>query len=121
MSARILLVEDSPTILSLLSSMLRQFGFSVNTAGDGVAGLEVLTQKEVDLIITDVNMPRMDGFTFIAKVRAQEALQKIPIIVLSTEKGERDRQEGRGVGANLYLTKPIQPQVLVDHVNKLLG
>ncbi len=121
MPARILLVEDSPTILNLLSMVLRQYGFAVNTAYDGVEALEILSHEKADLIITDVNMPRMDGFTLISRVRAQKALAKVPIIVLSTESEDHDRQRGEAAGADLYLTKPVQPQVLVEHVRRLMG
>lgn len=121
MPARILLVEDSPTILNLLDMVLRQYGYQIFTAGDGVEALSKLAQDEVDLIITDVNMPRMDGFTLIGRVRAQEHLAKLPIIVLSTEREDHDLERGASAGANLYLTKPVKPQVLVDHVRQLLN
>ena len=120
MPPNILLVEDSPTIRNLLRMVLKQQGYSVSTAGDGLEGLEVLARNQVDLVITDVNMPRMDGFTFISRVRSQPAYAKLPIIVLSTESASRDRQEGISLGADLYLTKPVPPQVLVEHVQKLL-
>ncbi len=121
MPRNILLVEDSPTIRNLLRLMLKQHGFTVSTACDGLEGLEVLSQNQVDLVITDVNMPRMDGFTFISRIRAQPAYTRLPIIVLSTESASRDRQEGVNLGADLYLTKPVPPQVLVAEVEKLLG
>lgn len=120
MPARILVVEDSPTILNLLGMVLRQYGYQVHTAVDGIEALSKLDQQEVDLIITDVNMPRMDGFTFISRVRAQQSLPDVPIIVLSTEREDRDLERGKSAGANLYLTKPVKPQVLVDHVRQLL-
>ncbi len=121
MPRNILLVEDSPTIRNLLRLMLKQHGFTVSTAGDGLEGLEVLSRTQVDLVITDVNMPRMDGFTFITRIRAQAAHANLPIIVLSTESTSRNRQEGINLGANLYLTKPVPPQVLVEEVEKLLA
>jgi two-component system chemotaxis response regulator CheY len=120
MPARILVVEDSPTILNLLGMVLRQYGYQIHTAGDGLEALSKLAQEEVDLIITDVNMPRMDGFTFISRVRAQQNMLNVPIIVLSTEREDHDLERGKSVGANLYLTKPVKPQVLVDHVRQLL-
>jgi two-component system chemotaxis response regulator CheY len=120
MPAHILLVEDSPTILNLLGMVLRQYGYQIHTAGDGVEALDRLSQDSVDLIITDVNMPRMDGFTFISRVRAQKHLAGLPIIVLSTEREDHDREQGSSAGANLYLTKPVKPQILVEHVRRLL-
>ena len=120
MSPRLLLVEDSPTILNLISLMLKQEGYSVETARDGLEGLEKLSRQPVDLIVTDVNMPRMDGLKFIESVRKQAAFSKLPIIVLSTESDPLDKQEGLRHGANLYLTKPVRPQDLVMHVRQLL-
>jgi len=120
MPARILLVEDSPTIINLLSMVLRQHGYQVQTANDGLEALSKLSQDSVDLIITDVNMPRMDGFTLITRVRAQKLLAGLPIIVLSTEREDHDQKRGVSAGADLYLTKPVKPQVLVDHVQRLL-
>ncbi len=121
MPLSIMLVEDSPTILNLLSLMLRQQGFAVNTAGDGMEALEKLKKTKVDLIITDVNMPRMDGFKFIANLRADKSQPRVPVIVLSTEGEEHDMLKGEKVGADLYLTKPVQPQELVGSINRLLG
>lgn len=121
MPARILLVDDSPTILNMLGIILRQQGFAVNTAGDGMEALKSLAADPVDLMITDVNMPRMDGFTLIARVRAQAEYQNLPIIVLSTENAPNDVESGMKRGADLYLGKPVPPQVLVDNVRKLLG
>ena len=120
MPPNILLVEDSPTIRNLLRLMLKQHGFTVSTAGDGLEGLEVLSRNHIDLVITDVNMPRMDGFTLIARIRAQPAHARLPIIVLSTEGASQDRRKGRDAGADLYLTKPVAPEVLVKHVRELL-
>lgn len=121
MPLSIMLVDDSPTILNLLSLMLRQHGFAVNTANDGLEALEKLYKTKVDLIITDVNMPRMDGFKFIAKLRADNTLPRIPVIVLSTEGDEHDFLKGDKAGADLYLTKPVQTHQLVESINKLLG
>lgn len=121
MSFSIMLVEDSPVILNLLSMMLRQQGYSVDTARDGVEALEKLRKSPVDLVITDVNMPRMDGFKLIAKLRAGDNHPKVPIIVLSTEGEEYDRISGLNAGADLYLIKPVQPLELVEAINRLLG
>jgi two-component system chemotaxis response regulator CheY len=101
---------------------MKKEGFTVTVAEDGLDALEKLYSRETfDLIISDVNMPRMDGFTFIRTVREQEAYTDIPIMVLSTEGQERDIQKGLNLGANLYMVKPADPERMVRNVKMLLG
>jgi two-component system chemotaxis response regulator CheY len=116
-------VDDSKTVRNLVAFIMKKEGFRVTTAEDGLDGLEKLYSLEtaVDLIISDVNMPRMDGFTFIKTVREQEAYRDVPIIVLSTEGQDKDIQKGLGLGANLYMVKPAQPDKMVKNVKMLLG
>ena len=118
----ILIVDDSKTVRNLVAFIMKKEGFKVTTAEDGMDGLEKLYSAEkVDLIISDVNMPRMDGFTFIRTLREQDAYRDTPIIVLSTEGQEKDIQTGMGVGANLYMVKPAQPEKMLTNVKMLLG
>ncbi len=122
MSKHILVVDDSKTIRNLLAFVMKSEGFKVTTAEDGLDGLEKLYNgAAVDLIISDVNMPRMDGFTFIKTLREQDAYQDVPIIVLSTEGQEKDIQTGMSFGANLYMVKPAQPEKMVRNIKMLLG
>lgn len=122
MSKHILIVDDSKTVRNLVAFIMKKEGFKVTTAEDGLDGLEKLySASEVDLIVSDVNMPRMDGLTFIKTVREQEAYRDIPIVVLSTEGQDKDIQTGLTVGANLYMVKPAQPEKLVRNVKMLLG
>lgn len=122
MPRHILIVDDSKTVRNLVAFIMKKEGFKVTTAEDGLDGLEKLySSPEVDLIVSDVNMPRMDGLTFIKTVREQEAYRDIPIVVLSTEGQDRDIQTGLTVGANLYMVKPAQPEKLVRNVKMLLG
>ena len=122
MAKHILIVDDSKTVRNLVAFIMKKEGFKVTAAEDGIDGLEKLySADKVDLIISDVNMPRMDGFTFIKTVREQEAYRDIPIIVLSTEGQDKDIQTGLGLGANLYLVKPAQPDKMVKNVKMLLG
>lgn len=121
MSKHVLIVDDSKTVRNLVAFIMKKEGLKVTTAEDGLDGLEKLYSNEVDLIISDVNMPRMDGFTFIKSVREQEAYKDIPIIVLSTEGQEKDIQMGMNLGANLYMVKPAQPEKMVRNVKMLLG
>ena len=95
MKKHIMVVDDSKTIRNLVAFVLKGEGFKVSTAEDGLDAIEKLYSLEpVDLIVSDVNMPRMDGFTFIKTIRAQDAYKDIPIIVLSTEGQEKDIQTG---------------------------
>lgn len=122
MAKHILIVDDSKTVRNLVAFIMKKEGFKVTAAEDGLDGLEKLySMGQVDLIISDVNMPRMDGFTFIKTVREQEAYRDMPIIVLSTEGQEKDIQQGLGLGANMYMIKPAQPDKLVKNVRMLLG
>ncbi|MDO9631973.1 MAG: response regulator [Humidesulfovibrio sp.] len=122
MPKHILIVDDSKTVRNLVAFIMKKEGFRVTTAEDGLDGLEKLYAADpVDLIVSDVNMPRMDGFTFIKNVREQEAYRDIPIIVLSTEGQDKDIQTGLTLGANLYMVKPAQPEKMVRNVKMLLG
>ena len=122
MPKHILIVDDSKTVRNLVAFIMKKEGFKVTTAEDGLDGLEKLYSLEaVDLIVSDVNMPRMDGLTFIKTVREQGAYRDIPIVVLSTEGQDKDVQTGLTVGANLYMVKPAQPEKLVRNVKMLLG
>ena len=122
MSKHILIVDDSRTIRNLVAFIMKKEGFTISTAEDGLDGLEKLYASErVDLIISDINMPRMDGFTFIKTVREQDAYRDVPIVVLSTEGQEHDVNLGISLGANLYMVKPAQPDKMVKNVRMLLG
>ena len=122
MSKHILIVDDSKTVRNLVAFIMKKEGFKVTMAEDGLDGLEKLYSSEsVDLVISDVNMPRMDGFTFIKTVREQEAYRDLPIVVLSTEGQEQDIKLGISLGANLYMVKPAQPDQMVKNIRMLLG
>lgn len=122
MPKHILIVDDSKTVRNLVAFIMKKEGFKVTTAEDGLDGLEKLyAAEQVDLIVSDVNMPRMDGFTFIKNIREQDAYRDIPIIVLSTEGQDKDIEIGLTLGANLYMVKPAQPEKMVRNVKMLLG
>lgn len=122
MAKHILIVDDSKTVRNLVAFIMKKEGFRVTAAEDGLDGLEKLYSADhVDLIISDVNMPRMDGFTFIKSVREQDAYKNTPIVVLSTEGQDKDIQTGLNLGANLYLVKPAQPDMMLKNVKMLLG
>jgi len=121
MAKKILIVDDSRIVLSLHSYILENAGYECQGAPNGYVALEMLFTDRFDLVVTDVNMPRMDGYAFIEKIREQDDFQTIPIIVISTEEEARDKQRGFEAGANVYIVKPAKPHELVMNVQMLLG
>ena len=117
----VLLVDDSPTVRRMLEWSLKPAGFRILHAGDGLEALDVLRAGEVDLAIVDLNMPRMDGIELIRTLRAEERLKSLPVILLTTESREVDRELARNAGANLFLPKPSTPSVIRLHVYAMLG
>ncbi|MCP4581286.1 MAG: response regulator [candidate division Zixibacteria bacterium] len=118
----IMVVDDSPTVVKFVSFALRSTGMKVVTACDGMDALEKLSSMSdgVDLIITDLNMPNVDGYEFIATVRQNQQYQSVPIIILSSEEEEKDKAKGIEAGASSYLVKPFKPNVLLAEVSKYL-
>jgi len=113
----ILTVDDSPSIRMLLRFALAAQGYAVAEAEDGVAALEWLAAHErPDLMITDINMPRMDGFELVEAVRAQRPYSDMPILVLSTESSEEKVERARSAGADGWIVKPFDPQQLISTV-----
>ncbi len=118
----ILVVEDSPTMRQLISfAMKRISGSHVIEATDGVDALKKLSSEKVDLILADINMPVMDGLKLVSLVRSNPSYKEIPIIIVTTEGAEEDRKRALSIGANSYLTKPIQTQELIRLVNSYLA
>ena len=106
---RILIVEDSPTMRQLLSFALKRLpGVEIVEAKDGMDGLRRVTADSFDLALIDINMPVMDGLKLISLIRAEPKLQKMPVCVVTTEGASEDRERAIELGANEYLTKPIQ-------------
>lgn len=122
MSEKIMIVDDSPTVLKFVAFSLKKSGFTVVSACDGMDAIEKISNLEVsvDLIITDLNMPNMDGYTLISTLRENEQYKSIPVIILSSEDADRDKERGLEVGANSYLVKPFNAEVLLDEVSKYL-
>jgi two-component system chemotaxis response regulator CheY len=113
----VFLVDDSPTMLMSLCQTLEGAGYEVFTASDGVDALSKLKKiKKPDIIITDVNMPNMNGIEFIRHARMQ--LRFVPILTLTTESQQTKREEGRKVGATGWLVKPIGAKDLIDIIKK---
>ena len=119
----VMVVDDSPTVVKFVSFALRSAGMKVMTATDGMDALEKLSAlpEGVELIITDLNMPNIDGYEFIKTVRENQQYTHVPIIILSSEEEEHDKTKGREVGASSYLVKPFKPNVLLAEVSKYLN
>jgi two-component system chemotaxis response regulator CheY len=118
---RILIVEDSPTMRQLLAFALKRLKYAdVVEAQDGMDGLRKVTSDHFDLALVDINMPVMDGLKLISLIRGEETLQQMPIVVITTEGAEEDRQRALALGANEYLTKPIQANRVLQVARSLL-
>ncbi len=106
---RVLIVEDSPTMRQLLAFALRRLkNVDIVEATDGMVGLRKVSRAHFDLALIDINMPVMDGLKLISLMRGDETLRDIPIVVITTEGAQEDRERALNLGANQYLTKPIQ-------------
>jgi len=119
MSKIILTVDDSRTMRDMLRLALVQAGYEVVQAEDGLHGLEVLDAERPDVIVTDINMPRMDGFGFIEGVRGDERNRAIPILVLTTESDNEKKMRARKAGATGWIVKPFDPVKLVDAIRRV--
>ncbi|MBF4800401.1 response regulator [Aeromonas hydrophila] len=120
MSKTILVVDDSVGIRAAITMTLSSAGFEVIEAGDGEAALIELEQRRVHLIISDLNMPGMDGMTLLRRVKAQQSTRYLPFIMLTTEDSEQIKREGFEAGARIWLTKPFEPLKLLDDVCKVV-
>ena len=119
MGKTILTVDDSRTIREMLKAALLDAGMEVYQAEDDVHGLEVLETCEPDVIITDINMPRMDGFGFIEAVRGSGKHRAIPILVLTTESTDDKKDRARRAGASGWIIKPFDPAKLLTAINRV--
>ena len=120
MGKLILLVDDSMPIRKLIALQLKSKGYEIVQAINGIEALEILASRRVDLIITDLNMPKMDGLELIGQLKKDTDLENIPVIILSSEGENRDKEVGLKVGASSYLVKPVSQEFLIDEVKKVL-
>ena len=121
MSTTILTVDDSRTMRDMLMLALTDAGYRVVQAEDGVHGLEVLKNEMPQVVITDINMPRMDGFGFIENVRKSERHRAVPILVLTTESDAEKKDRARKAGATGWIVKPFDPVKLVNAIRRVSG
>ncbi|HAH10723.1 MAG TPA: response regulator [Alphaproteobacteria bacterium] len=121
MTKHIMAVDDSKTMRDMVSFTLRNAGFQVSEAEDGKAALNALSSAKVDAVITDLNMPNMDGVSLIKALRADPRYKTTPILMLTTESDPAKKSEGRDAGATGWLVKPFNPEKLVETVKKVCG
>ena len=118
----IITVDDSSTMRRIIKNTLLKIGFSnVLEAGNGIEALEVIAQNKVDLIVTDWNMPEMDGLTFVKTLRSKDQYKEVPILMITTEAAKEDILTALRSGVNNYVVKPFTPEILQEKVFKLLG
>ncbi|MEQ1767297.1 MAG: response regulator [Methylotenera sp.] len=121
MAKTILAVDDSGSLRQMVAFSLKAAGYDVVQAVDGQDGLDKAKQKTVDLVLTDQNMPIMDGLTLIKNLRELGSYQKVPILMLTTESSDEMKAKGKAAGANGWLVKPFDPKRLIEVVQKVIG
>ncbi len=121
MAKTILAIDDSASIRQMVSFTLKSAGYEVIEAVDGMDGLDKAKAKTAHLVLTDQNMPRMDGLTLIRSLRALPQYQAVPILMLTTESSDAMKSQGRAAGATGWLVKPFDPQKLIEVVRKVIG
>jgi len=120
MSKTILIVDDSATLRQVVSIALTGAGYNVIEAFDGKDGLDKLNGDKVHLIISDVNMPNMDGLSMVKEIKGMAAYKFTPVIMLTTEAQDEMKQRGKEVGAKAWMVKPFKPDQMLDAVSKLI-
>ncbi len=120
MSATILAVDDSASMRQMVSFTLKQAGYAVVEAADGIQALQYARMNAVNLVLTDVNMPEMDGITLVRELRRLEAYKFVPMLMLTTESGQEKKMQGKQAGATGWLVKPFNPEKLLATIAKVL-
>ena len=120
MAKTILIVDDSSSLRQVVSITLKGAGYDVIEGCDGRDALTKLNGQKIHLIISDVNMPNMDGITFVAEAKKLPAYKFTPVIMLTTEAGEAKKQAGQSAGAKAWVVKPFQPAQMLNAVSKLI-
>lgn len=120
MSKTVMIVDDSASVRQVVAIALKGAGYDVVDACDGKDALTKLDGRKIHLIISDVNMPNMDGITFVKQVKANPSYKFTPVIMLTTESAAEKKQKGQEAGARAWIVKPFQPQQMLDAVAKLV-
>lgn len=121
MTLKVLVIDDSKTIRELLRSVMEQAGFEFASAVDGVDGVERYAQMRPDIVITDINMPKLDGYGVIEAIRKGQIDNQVPILVLTTESGDRLKARARDAGATGWIVKPFDDVSLVSVIRRVTG
>lgn len=121
MPGRILIIEDNPPSLQLMSYLLEAFGYTVITASDGADGLELARRQVLDLIICDIHLPRVDGYEVARRLKGHPALSRIPLVAVTALAMVGDRDRILAAGFDGYIDKPIDPQKFSEQVRSLIG
>jgi two-component system chemotaxis response regulator CheY len=121
MSKTFLIVDDSASMRQLIAFTIKDAGYDVLLAENGRDALEKMQKTNVDMVITDLNMPEMDGITFIRELRTKTNYKFVPIVMLTTEAQEAKKQEGRAAGASGWIVKPFSPTQLMGVVKKFMN
>ena len=116
----LLVVDDSPSVRRVVSNMLKQHGWEVQLARDGVEALEMISYETPAGVLLDIEMPRMDGYELISTVRAQEQYRSLPMIVLTSRAAAKHQQRAMSLGASAYVVKPYQDEELLNTINSLV-
>ncbi len=114
------MVDDSVTVRKVTGRLLERHGMNVLTAKDGVDAMSVLAEHRPDILLLDIEMPRMDGFEVAALVRHDERLKDLPIIMITSRTGEKHRERALAIGVNQYLGKPYQESLLLESIEQLV-
>ena len=120
MSKTIMIVDDSSSLRTVVGLALKRAGYEVLEAEDGQDAMTKLDGRKLNLIVSDVNMPSMDGIQFVTQVKAHPRYKFTPVIMLTTEGQDAKKEQGRAAGAKAWITKPFNPPVLLDAVSKLV-
>lgn len=120
MAKRILIVDDEPALVLLMEARLKANGYEVLSAGDGQTALEVAKKEKPDLIILDLMLPKMDGYKVCALLKKDSRYSKIPILMFTARAQDEDEKLGVEVGADAYIVKPFEPQVLLAKIQELI-
>jgi two-component system chemotaxis response regulator CheY len=120
MAKTIMVVDDSASLRQVVSIALKSGGYDVIEAADGKDALSKMTGQKIHLIISDVNMPNMDGISFLKEVKNHPSYKFTPVIMLTTEAGEGKKMEGQAAGAKAWVVKPFKPDVILNAVSKLI-
>ncbi|MEO8103797.1 MAG: response regulator [Betaproteobacteria bacterium] len=119
MTTTVLAVDDSPSMREMVAFLLRSAGYEVVEAGDGDQALAVAASRHIDVVLTDQNMPKVDGLSLVRDLRAMPAYRDTPIVILTTEASPEMKQKGRDAGASAWMVKPFDPDRLVTLLKTL--